>query len=68
MNSTPKKRWWGLALLCSVALAAGAGAGAHGQEALPAQPDTAAASCSSPGGASGAGGLWFGGLTHHHAL
>jgi hypothetical protein len=66
MEHTPKKRWWGVALLCSAALAVGAGAGAQGQEA-PAQPDPAAESCGTST-TEAPGGLWSGGRTHNHAV
>ena len=68
MKHSQKKRLWGVALVCSAALAGGAAVGAQGNAApLPAQVDVGTESCGDTGG-SGPTEKVFGGKTHRHAL
>jgi hypothetical protein len=67
MEHSQRKRRWGVALVCSAALAAGAAVGAQGHAApLPAQVDVSTESCG-PAGGGGPTEMVFGGWTHRHA-
>lgn len=67
MKHSQKRRWGGVALLCSAALAGGAAVGAQGHAApVPTQADVSSACQETDGGTNHAEKM-FGGRTHRHA-